>query len=101
MALSSSPEEPHHRQLSRRQWQAALLLLEGMSNQEIAEHMNIEPRTAKALLARLFTRFHCGNACKRVQCAVKLYRFLLEKKPSSALLQHLTSVTASRRFYTA
>lgn len=50
------------------------LLLQGCSNQEIADELHMAKRTVKAHINRLFVRFGIKGGIKRVQLAVLLYR---------------------------
>lgn len=66
--------------LTARQWQAALLLLQGMTDREIGRAMTVKTKTAKLHVRYLCKKFQCVSGSRRVQCAVKLYRFLRERK---------------------
>lgn len=60
--------------LAPREKQIAELLLQGCSNEEIAQHLNIALRTVKAHFNRLFLRFGITGGIKRVKLATLLYR---------------------------
>ena len=57
-----------------REEQLAALLLECHSNREIAQKLGIAPRTVKARLKRMFTKYGITGGVKRVKLAVLLYR---------------------------
>ena len=50
------------------------LLLEGMSNKDIAMRLRISTRTVKAHFNRLFLRYGVEGGIKRVKLATMLYR---------------------------
>ena len=60
--------------LAPRERQIAELLLQGCSNEEIAQQLNIALRTVKAHFNRLFLRFGITGGIKRVKLATLLYR---------------------------
>jgi DNA-binding NarL/FixJ family response regulator len=60
--------------LGLRDRQIADLLLQGCSNAEIAQLLNMNPRTVKARFKRLFRHFDIRGGIKRVKLATLLYR---------------------------
>jgi Bacterial regulatory proteins, luxR family len=60
--------------LAPREKQIAELLLQGCSNEEIAQQLHIALRTVKAHFNRLFLRFGITGGIKRVKLATLLYR---------------------------
>lgn len=69
---------------TERENQVIELLLQGCENEDIARELRLSPRTIKAILNRLYTRYGVSDSryIKRVRLAVKLYRE--QKKSASA-----------------
>ncbi len=68
--------------ITRRDEQVLNLLVQGCSNKEIAEQLNISPRTVKQHLRTLFLRAGITDGRKRVKLATAMY----EKGVSCATL---------------
>jgi DNA-binding NarL/FixJ family response regulator len=60
--------------ITRRDEQVLNLLVQGCSNKEIAEQLNISPRTVKQHLRTLFLRAGITDGRKRVKLATAMYR---------------------------
>ena len=67
-------KQSEDREIETREQQLCTLLLECRSNREIATELGIAPRTVKAHLNRMFTRYGITDGVKRVKLAVMLYR---------------------------
>ena len=67
-------KQSEDREIETREQQLCALLLECRSNREIATALGIAPRTVKAHLNRMFTRYGITDGVKRVKLAVMLYR---------------------------
>ena len=59
--------------VTRRDEQVLNLLVQGCSNKEIAEQLNISPRTVKQHLRTLFLRAGITDGRKRVKLATAMY----------------------------
>jgi DNA-binding NarL/FixJ family response regulator len=59
--------------ITRRDEQVLHLLVEGCSNKEIAEQLNISPRTVKQHLRTLFLRAGIKDGRKRVKLATAVF----------------------------
>jgi len=59
--------------ITQRDEQVLSLLLQGCSNKEIAEELNISPRTVKQHLRTLFLRAGIREGRKRVKLATAMY----------------------------
>ena len=59
--------------VTRRDEQILQLLLEGCSNKEIADELNISPRTVKQHLRTLFLRAGIREGRKRVKLATAMF----------------------------
>jgi len=62
-----------HIKITARDQQVLDLLVQGCSNKEIAQHLNISPRTVKQHLRTLFLRAGIKGGRKRVKLATALY----------------------------
>ena len=60
--------------ITRRDEQVLGLLVEGCSNKEIAEQLNISPRTVKQHLRTLFLRAGITEGRKRVKLATAVFQ---------------------------
>jgi DNA-binding NarL/FixJ family response regulator len=60
--------------ITRRDQQVLQLLVEGCSNKEIAEQLNISPRTVKQHLRTLFLRAGIKDGRKRVKLATAVFQ---------------------------
>jgi len=60
--------------ITRRDEQVLHLLVEGCSNKEIAEQLNISPRTVKQHLRTLFLRAGIKDGRKRVKLATAVFQ---------------------------
>ena len=60
--------------ITRRDEQVLQLLVEGCSNKEIAEQLNISPRTVKQHLRTLFLRAGIKDGRKRVKLATAVFQ---------------------------
>jgi DNA-binding NarL/FixJ family response regulator len=60
--------------ITRRDEQVLQLLVEGCSNKEIAERLNISPRTVKQHLRTLFLRAGIKDGRKRVKLATAVFQ---------------------------
>jgi DNA-binding NarL/FixJ family response regulator len=60
--------------ITRRDEQVLHLLVEGCSNKEIAEQLNISPRTVKQHLRTLFLRAGITDGRKRVKLATAVFQ---------------------------
>lgn len=60
--------------ITQRDEQVLNLLIQGCSNKEIAEQLNISPRTVKQHLRTLFLRAGITNGRKRVKLATAMYQ---------------------------
>jgi DNA-binding NarL/FixJ family response regulator len=60
--------------ITERDEQVLNLLIQGCSNKEIAEQLNISPRTVKQHLRTLFLRAGITNGRKRVKLATAMYQ---------------------------
>ena len=60
--------------ITRRDEQVLQLLAEGCSNKEIAEQLNISPRTVKQHLRTLFLRAGIKDGRKRVKLATAVFQ---------------------------
>lgn len=59
--------------LTAREKAVAGKLLEGATNSEIAQELNMKTRTVKAYFGRMFTRYGITSGVKRIKLAVLLY----------------------------
>lgn len=59
--------------ITRRDEQVLKLLVQGCSNKEIAEQLNISPRTVKQHLRTLFLRAGIRDGRKRVKLATAMF----------------------------
>ena len=59
--------------ITRRDEQVLNLLVQGCSNKEIAEQLNISPRTVKQHLRTLFLRAGIRDGRKRVKLAIAAF----------------------------
>lgn len=69
------PELIRHSPLTRREWQVLSLIHAGLSNEQIAEHLNVAPTTIKTHIRSLYQKL---NITQRSE-AVQLARSLLSK----------------------
>ncbi len=60
--------------ITRRDQEVLLLLVEGCSNKDIAEQLNISPRTVKQHLRTLFLRAGIKDGRKRVKLATAVFQ---------------------------
>ncbi len=60
--------------ITQRDMQVLKLLVQGCSNKEIAEQLNISPRTVKQHLRTLFLRAGITEGRKRVRLATAMYQ---------------------------
>ncbi|MGH9504475.1 MAG: response regulator transcription factor [Terriglobales bacterium] len=63
----------NHIKITPRDQQVLQLLIQGCSNKEIAEQLNISPRTVKQHLRTLFLRAGIRNGRKRVKLATAMF----------------------------
>lgn len=56
------------RELSRRERQVAMLLVEGLTSKEIARRLDISPRTVDVHKNRMITRYGVRNSLELVRC---------------------------------
>lgn len=64
----------NHIKITQRDMQVLKLLVQGCSNKEIAEQLNISPRTVKQHLRTLFLRAGITEGRKRVRLATAMYQ---------------------------
>ncbi len=70
--------------ITPRDQQVLQLLIQGCSNKEIAQQLNISPRTVKQHLRTLFLRAGIRDGRKRVKLATALYIKEEQCKPANA-----------------
>ena len=63
----------NHIKITQRDGQVLDLLVQGCSNKEIAEQLNISPRTVKQHLRTLFLRAGITDGRKRVKLATAMF----------------------------
>ena len=66
-------------QLTPRDKEIVILLLQGCTNGEIAKELNVSERTIKAHFNKMFQIYYITSGIKRVKLAVLFYRKQLEK----------------------
>lgn len=67
IVLTLGPQPPGWPRLTRREWQVARLVAEGLSNQEIADRLTVARRTAESHVAHIMTKLGLRT---RVQVAM-------------------------------
>jgi len=72
--MGTTPLATERRWHGTRCAQVVDLLLQGLSNKEIAGDMGIAERTVKAYVHRLINEYNVTGGVKRVKLAVLLYR---------------------------
>jgi len=72
----NNPEQNHHRsmqlnQLSTREYDILIYLVEGNSYQEIAEHFQISPSTVRSYRSRIMQKLGLSNSTEMIKLAVR------------------------------
>lgn len=65
-----SPTALHHLRLTMRERQALTLLVEGMSNKQIARRMSISDHAIKRVMAKMLVKLNCTNRTQAVALAL-------------------------------
>lgn len=69
-AVSAPPPAVHHSRLTLRERQALTLLVEGMSNKQIARRMSISDHAIKRVMAKMLVKLNCTNRTQAVALAL-------------------------------
>ncbi|MDI5975148.1 response regulator transcription factor [Amycolatopsis magusensis] len=66
-----TPRGTYHSRLTRRELQALSLLVEGMSNKQIARGLEISDHAVKRVMASMLVKLNCANRTQAVALALK------------------------------